>query len=150
MRPNVRSVCSVVGRGDVAAGQIGVLARQRRAHVADRHPVGGQAVGVDPDVDRPLEAADDRHLPDPARALERALDHLVGDLGQLAQGAFPETAIVSTGAASLSIFAISGGSVSSGRSLQDRGDPIAHILRHRVDVATELEGGQDLRYTPRR
>ena len=71
--------------GDVAAGQVGVLPRQRVAHGGDRQLIGGQPVGVDPDVDGALEAADDLDLADAGRALEKRLDDLVGDLGQLAQ-----------------------------------------------------------------
>ena len=84
-RPIVRSVCSRVVAGDVAAGQVGVLPRQRVAHGGDRQLVGGQPVGVHPHVDRALEAADDLDLADAAGALEERLDDLVGDLGQLAQ-----------------------------------------------------------------
>ena len=70
--------------GDVAAGQVGVLLLQRVADLGDRQLVGGEAIGLDPDVHRALEAADDLHFADARRALERHLDDLVGDLGQLA------------------------------------------------------------------
>ena len=72
-----------VGR-DVAAGQVGVLLLQRVADFGDRQLVGGEPIGFDPDAHRALEAADDLHLADAGRALERHLDDLVGDLGQLA------------------------------------------------------------------
>ena len=85
MRPIVRSVCSRVVAGDVAAGHVGVLARERVAHRRDRQLIRGQAVGVDPDVDGALEAADDLDLADAGGPLEERLDDLVGDLGQLAQ-----------------------------------------------------------------
>ena len=57
--------------GDVAAGHVGVLADERVAHRGDRELVGGQPVGVDPDVDGALEPADDLDLAD-ARARARA------------------------------------------------------------------------------
>ena len=74
-------------RGDVAAGHVGVLADERVAHRGDRELVGGEPVGVDPDVDRALEPADQPHLADAVGALELHLDDLVGHLGQLAQRA---------------------------------------------------------------
>ena len=57
-------------RGDVAAGEVGVLARERGADVADRDPVGGQAVRVDPDVDGPLLPTEDDHFPDSLGAFQ--------------------------------------------------------------------------------
>jgi len=50
--------------GDVAAGQVGVLAHHGVAHGRDRDLVGGQAVGVDPDVDRSEQAPDDPDVAD--------------------------------------------------------------------------------------
>ena len=95
--------------GDVAAGQVGVLPHDGVADGGDGHLVGRQPVGVDPDVDRPLQAADHLHLADAGRALELDLDHLVGDLGQLAEVRLPDRASVITGDWSLSNLAITGG-----------------------------------------
>ena len=68
----MRSTCSRAAGGDVAAGHVGVLAHDRVAHGGDRDPVGGEPVGVDPDVDRALEAADDPHLADAGRRARAA------------------------------------------------------------------------------
>ena len=46
--------------GDVAAGDIGVLAPDGVAHGGDRNLIGRQAIGVDPDIDRPVQVADQR------------------------------------------------------------------------------------------
>ena len=60
----------------------------RVADRGDRELVGDEPVGVDPDVDRPLEAADDLR-PRRRRSTRSSctLDDLVGQLGQLAQRA---------------------------------------------------------------
>ena len=60
-----------VAGGDVAARRVLVLARERRLDLGDRQLVGGEPIGVHPDVDRALEAADDLHLAD-ARSIARA------------------------------------------------------------------------------
>ena len=64
--PSCAATLAARSAGDVAAGEVGVLAHDRVAHRGDRDLVGGQPVGVDPDVDRALEAADDPHLADAA------------------------------------------------------------------------------------
>ncbi len=76
----------------VAARQVGVLAHDGVAHAGDRDLVRDQPVGVDPDVDGAEQAADDPDLADAGRALELRADDLVGDLGQLAEGAVARTA----------------------------------------------------------
>ena len=74
-------------RRDVAAGEIGVLPDDGVADGGDRDLVGGQPVGLDPDVDGALQAADQLHLADAQRPLEVDLHRLVGELRQLAQAA---------------------------------------------------------------
>ena len=85
-----------------------------------------------------------RTSPTPWRALELHLDELVGDLGQLAHGtAAGERDASAPGRESLSILEMTGGSSSSGRSLQNGRDAVAHVLRGHVDVAVEAEGDDD-------
>jgi hypothetical protein len=84
--------------GDVAARHVRVLAHERVAHRDDGQPVGGEAVRIDPHVDRAAEAADQTHLADAVGALELHLHDLVGELRQLAQRRSPATATVMTGA----------------------------------------------------
>ena len=69
---------------DAAAGDVGVLRLQRPRHVVDGQVVGAQPIGVDPDVDLPLAAAEHEHLADAVGALETAPQHLVGVLGDVA------------------------------------------------------------------
>src|SRR5262249_8146240 len=71
--------------GDVAPGKVRVLPDDGVADGGDRNLVGGEAIGLDPDVDGPQEPADQPYLADPERALEVDLHRLVGDLGQLAK-----------------------------------------------------------------
>ncbi len=125
--------------------------RDRVAHGGDRQLVGGQAVGVDPDVDRALEAADDLHLADAGGALELHLDDLVGDLGQLAQRAVAATARRSAPAPSrCRTWRRPAAARRRGSCAQHRRDAVAHVLRRDVDVAVEVEGGDDERAARRR
>ena len=57
---------------------------ERARDVGDRQVVGAQPIGVEPDVDLPLAAAEDEHLADAVDALELAAQDLVGVLGDLA------------------------------------------------------------------
>ncbi len=144
--PSCAATASSSAAGDVAAGHVGVLPHDGVAHGGDRNLVGGQPVGIDPDVDRALEPADDSTSPTPADALELHLDDLVGDLGQLAQRAVAgERRWSGPARSSLSNFAMTGGSISGGRSAEHRGDAVAHVLGGGVDVAVELERGDDER-----
>ncbi len=83
-RPRVRSVTDCGALVDAAAGDLDVLRLKRARHVGDRQVVGAQAIGVEPDVDLPLPAAEHEHLADAVDALELAPQHLVGVLGDVA------------------------------------------------------------------
>ena len=80
----MRSVTDCGALIDAAAGHLDVLRLQRPRDVGDRQVVGAQAIGVEPDVDLALPAAEDEHLADAGDALELAPQHLVGVLGDLA------------------------------------------------------------------
>ena len=67
-----------------AAGDLDVLRLQRARDVGDGQVVGAQAIGVEPDVDLALAAAEHEHLADAVDALELAAQHLVGVLGDVA------------------------------------------------------------------
>ncbi len=60
----------------------------------------------------------------------------------------PETAIVRIGESSLLNFEMTGGSTSSRQTIEDRSDPIAHILSGDVDVTVEVERRHDERGSP--
>ena len=79
-RPRVRSVDRLRALIDAAAGNLDVLRLQRARDVGDRQVVAAQAIGVEPDVDLPLAAAEDEHLADAVDALELPAQHLVGVL----------------------------------------------------------------------
>lgn len=96
-------------------GDIGVLTGNGVAHGGDRNAERGEPVGVDPDIDRPLEPADDGHLTHAQRSLELGLGRLVRDLCETARTvSSPESAMVRTGE-SLSNLETMGGSASSGK-----------------------------------
>ena len=70
---------------ETPARQLEVLLPDAGPHLRDREPLRGQAVGIDEDIDRPLLAADQHHLPDAGERLDVLLDLLAGDLGDLAE-----------------------------------------------------------------
>ena len=138
-----------VGR-DVAAGQVRVLLLQRIADFGDRQLVGGEAVGLDPDAHRPLEPADDLHFANAGRALERHLDDLVRDLGELAnrqlarQGNRQDRIAIGILLHDYRRLDV------VGQPAQRRRDAIAHVLRGDVDVAIEVERHVEHRLSGRR
>ena len=67
-RPGISTFCACSARDDVV----------------DRQVVGAQPIGVEPDVDLALAAAEDQHLADAVDALELPPQHLVGVLGDVA------------------------------------------------------------------
>ena len=69
---------------DASAGHFDVLRLQRPRDVVDGQVVGAQPIGVEPDVDLALPAAENQHLADAADAFELAPEHLVGELGDVA------------------------------------------------------------------
>ena len=69
---------------DPAAGDLDVLRLQRARDVGHGEVVGAQPIGVEPDVDLALPAAEDEHLADAADAFELAAQHLVGVFGDFA------------------------------------------------------------------
>ena len=70
---------------DAAARHFDVLRLQRAGDVVDREVLRAQQLGVQPEVDLPVAAADDEHLTDAVRAFELPAQHLVGVLGDLAE-----------------------------------------------------------------
>ena len=93
MSSNSATLCDAAARAqrdrlraliDAAAGDLDVLRLQRARDVGDRQVVGAQPIGVEPDVDLALAAAEDEHLADAVDALELAAQHLVGVLGDVA------------------------------------------------------------------
>ena len=69
---------------EAAAGDVGVLRLQGPGDVVDRQRLGAQRRRVEPDVDLALAAADHHHLADAVGALEPPAQHLVGELGDVA------------------------------------------------------------------
>ena len=69
---------------DAAAGDFDVLRLQRARDVVDRQVVAAEPIGIEPDVDLALPAAEDQHLSDAVDALELAAQHLVGVFGDVA------------------------------------------------------------------
>ncbi len=71
--------------GDVAAGDVGVLAPDGVAHGGDRNLIGGEAIGVDPDIDCPVQVADQPNLANTRRTFQLNFDYFIGEFSQLAQ-----------------------------------------------------------------
>ncbi len=125
--------------GDVAAREVGVLLLQRRPHLADRHLVRRQTVGLDPDVDRAQQAADDGDFADARGPLERHLHDLVGDLGELANREVPRQRDRKHRRAIVVLLEDHRRVDIVGKLSQHRADAIADVLRRGVDVAIEVE-----------
>ena len=130
---------------DAAAGNVGVLRLQRPRHVVDGQVVGAQLVGVHPDVDLPLAAADHQHLADAVGALEPAAQHLVGVLGDVADrlvGAHRHR----EDRLRVRVLLLDGRLRDGARQQrQDAVDAVAHLLRGHVGVLLEPERDDDLR-----
>ena len=69
---------------DVATGHVGVLALKSVAHGRDWNFVSCKSLGVDPDIDRALQAADDIDFADAFGSLELRPHDFVAVFGQLA------------------------------------------------------------------
>ena len=130
---------------DAAAGDLDVLRLQRARDVGDRQVVGAQAVGVEPDVDLPLAAAEDEHLADAVDAFELPAQHLVGVLGDVADrlvGAEREA----QDRRRVGIELVDARLLNRLRQQrQDAVDLVAHFLRGDVGVLVEQEADDDLR-----
>ena len=68
---------------DVAGADVGVVARQRRHHVAESEPVGHQPRRIGQHVELPLEAADRVDLDDARNGAQLRLDDPVLDGAQV-------------------------------------------------------------------
>ena len=130
-----------VGRGDVAAGHVGVLCGDGVAHRGDRQAVGIEPVGVDPHVHGSREAALERHLADARRPLETDAHDFVGNLGQLAHGARARdrdddhrlrVAVELRDHRRVGVF---------GKVAHRARHAVAHVLRGEIDLAVEIEVG---------
>ncbi len=129
--------------GDVPAGDIGVLPLDCVAHGGDRNLIGREAVRIHPYVDRPLQAADQTNLSHARRSLKLHLHDLVGDFGQL-----PESAIAGYGdGEDRLVFVVEFGNDRGvdvpRQTIESGGNPVAHVLGGGVDIAVEVEGGDD-------
>ena len=123
-----------------AAGNIGVLPRQCIADLQDGNLVGGEAIGIHPDVDGALLPAINDHLPHAAHRLDGILHAAVGNFIQFARGL---VAGEDQGQNRRSI----GVQFLDQRRLRitrqkadDACNGIAHILRGDVDIPVQVEG----------
>ena len=85
IRPSVRTPSSRSGPVEAPAGDLHALLLEGGPHLLDRQAVGLEPVGVDGDLDLALALADQRDGADVLHRLQRPLDALLGDLGQLAR-----------------------------------------------------------------
>jgi hypothetical protein len=134
-RPSVRS--ELASRSvTLPPGDVRVLRGDRVAHGGDRDVVGGEPVGVEPDVHRALRAPTSRTSPTPGSV--RALAHeLVGQFGELALRAVGRTsAIVSAGSESRRPCSRSADRRRRAGGAARR-DAVADVLRRDVDVAIQ-------------
>ena len=131
-------------RVHVAPGHVGILALEGGPDLCDRDAVGREAVDVDPDVDRALEAAHDRDLADARRAFDERFDDLVGDLRQLAHRALGCRERDRHHGRVVVVELLDEGRIDVARELAQRGrDAVAHVLRGHVDVALEAHRHHD-------
>jgi hypothetical protein len=120
----------------VAAREIGVLPRERVSDGRDGELVRREPAGVHPDVDRALEAADDRDFPDAARSLEHR-PTILSAARQLRSFRSADSAIVMTGARCCPTCSRPVGASRAGspaRTPRDPGRPVSP-----GDVALQLE-----------
>ena len=132
-------------RGDVAAGDVGVLPLDGRAHGGDGDLVGGQAVGIQPHVDGALQSADDFDLTHAGGALDLDLDDFIGQLSQLAGRA---RAGHGEGQHGRELVVVLGNRRRIGVAREvahHGGDAVAHVLRGGFDVAVQIKGDDDKR-----
>ena len=101
--------------------------------------VGGEPVGLHPDVDRAVEPAHEPHLAHPERALELDLDDLVGQLGQLAQRPVAGHRHREGGRLVVVELRDDGRLRVAGEVPDREGDLLADVLGRHVDVPAQLE-----------
>ena len=135
---------------DEAAGRLDVLAVQRGDHVAGREPARAQVVAAQPDPDRAV-LAPERMDADDARDRLEDRRHLAAhvlarlDLGERRAERDPQDRLV------VEVEVADHRRIHLGRQLAaHRGDLVAHLLRHHVEIGAELELDADLRSRPRR
>jgi hypothetical protein len=127
-----------------AAWDLDVLRLHRARDVGDREVVRAQPVGVEPDVDLALTAAEDQHLADAVDALELPPQHLVGVLGDVAYRLARGEREAQDGRR-IGIELVDARLLN--RLGQQRQDPVhlvAHFLRGDVGVLVEDEADHDL------
>ena len=127
-------------RFDIAAGHVRILALQRVTDFGNRNLVGGQSFGIDPDIDRAIEPADDIDLADAARAFQLHLDDLIGVFGQFTNRPLARECNRDYRSAVVIKFR-DNRRLGIRRQIADNcSDTIAHVLRRGIDVAVEIEG----------
>jgi len=131
--------------GDVAAGDVGGLADEGFGDAGDGDFVGIEAVAIDPDVDGTFEAADDQDFAHAVGTLDLGLDDFVGELGEFADGTVAgegEGDGEDDGAFVIEL-GDDGRVYAGGQLAEDGGDAVARVLGGGVDVAVEVEGGDE-------
>ena len=122
---------------NIAAGHVGILSLQSIAHRGDGNLVSRQSLSIDPDIDRPIEAADNIDRAHAAGAFKLHLDHFIGVLSQLAHRALARQ----SDRQDRSGIVIELGNyrwLGVGRQVaNDRADAVANVLRRRLDIAVQ-------------
>ena len=131
---------------DGAPWRLDVLRHDCIAHVGDRQPVGVQLLKIDDDVHFAGATAADRHLADAVDGFDRALDLLVGDLGQRPQAHRLGRHDDGHHRIGVGIDLLDDGRQHLRRhAFQAAGDFFTDVVRGVVDVALEHELDGDLR-----
>ena len=128
-----------VGGADVAARRVAVLTHQGLAHLGDGQVVGGESIGVEPDVDGAFAAAVDADLADAVLPFETPLDALVGELRELAQAPVPGQGQGQDRGAVVVELRHDGRLDVARQPAGGDGHAVAHVLRGEVDVARQVE-----------
>ena len=133
--------------GNVAAGNVGVLARDRIPHGGNGDLIGGQAIGINPHIDGPFQTSHDVDLSHAGRAFNVGFDNLIGDLCQLALRTVSGERQRQNGRL-IGVRLGNGGRVGIPREIpHHRRYAIPHILSRRIDVASQLKRHHDERRT---
>ena len=125
--------------GYVSTGHVGVLTFERLPDLRDRDLVSGEPFGVDPNVDRAIETADDAHFTDAADSLELRTRDLVGSSvsSRIERSAVKRDR--QNGRAVVIKLLNDRRRRIFGKTAAERVDAIAHVLRSGFEIAIELE-----------
>ena len=133
-----------------AAGDFGVLRVERARDVRDGDVIGAQAIGVEPDVDLSLAAADDEDLADPVQAFELPPQDFVGVFGDVADRLVRREREAED-RRGVGIHAVDTRLLNRLRQLRQHAvHLVADFLRRDVDVLVEQECDDHLRHAFRR